>query len=198
MDRFLEKEEKNLLLKLLEVNKNAFWNVPLMKGAFRKASKKWHPDKGGNLQTMMLLNSLWQKYQEGVVELRNTEVCAAWLPDFWDITLLGFYGTKLKELIYKTPQCLTKGPTTCNCLCCLLRTQHKVLKLQLKQRCLFWGKCYCYHCFYVWFGLPQNWQTFDLWAQVLSHMPRALLQLESHALSKYFSPFPHKIFRLDA
>uniref|UniRef100_A0AAU6S4Z6 Large T antigen n=1 Tax=Eptesicus serotinus polyomavirus TaxID=3139987 RepID=A0AAU6S4Z6_9POLY len=74
MDRFLEKEEKAMLLKLLEVNNNCFYNIPIMKTAFRKASKKWHPDKGGNLPTMTLLNSLWQKYQEAVVELRNTEV----------------------------------------------------------------------------------------------------------------------------
>ncbi|BBG62002.1 small T antigen, partial [Pipistrellus pipistrellus polyomavirus 1] len=188
MDKFLEKEEKNLLVRLLEVNANSFYNLPIMKSAFRKASKKWHPDKGGNLETMTLLNSLWQKYQEGVVELRNTQVCAAWVTDVWDISCAIFYGPqKFKELVYKTPQCLIKGSTSCKCLCCVLSTQHALLKTELRKQCLFWGECFCLRCFATWFGLPPEWETLDLWAAVMSQMPRALLQLESTAFSKYNS-----------
>lgn len=94
MDKFLEKEEKNLLISLLEVNKNSFYNLPIMKQAYKKASKKLHPDKGGNLELMMMLNSLWQKYQEGVVDMRNTEVCAAWITDIWDVTCSFFLWAK--------------------------------------------------------------------------------------------------------
>lgn len=179
-----------MLLKLLEVNNNCFYNIPIMKTAFRKASKKWHPDKGGNLPTMTLLNSLWQKYQEAVVELRNTEVCAAWVTDLWDVPCSFFYGPqKFKELVYKTPQCLKRGPTTCKCLCCALTTQHALLKLHLCKKCLFWGECFCLHCFQSWYGLQFDWETLDLWAQVMAQMPRALLQLDSSALSKYISIF---------
>lgn len=158
-----------------------------MKSAFRKASKKWHPDKGGNLSTMTLLNSLWQKYQGAVVELRNTQVCAAWVTDLWDVSCSFFYGpNKFKELVYKTPQCLNIGPTTCKCLCCVLNTQHALLKLQLCKKCLFWGECYCLRCFTIWFGLPTEHSTFELWAQVMAQMPRALLQLEATVKSKYY------------
>lgn len=186
MDKFLEKEEKNLLISLLEVNKNSFYNLPIMKQAYKKASKKLHPDKGGNLELMMMLNSLWQKYQEGVVDMRNTEVCAAWITDIWDVTCSFFYGPKrFRELIYRTPQCLMKRCSNCNCLCCSLAAQHALLKSQLCKRCLIWGECFCLHCFSTWYGLPPEWDTLDLWAQVMAEMPRALLHLETTALSKY-------------
>ncbi|AFP94191.1 large T-antigen [Alphapolyomavirus sturnirae] len=74
MDKVLRKKEKKMLLSLLELNSNCFSNFPLMKQAYKRASKKLHPDKGGNNEKMMMLNSLWQKYQEGIIELRNTQV----------------------------------------------------------------------------------------------------------------------------
>ncbi|AGA82578.1 large T antigen [Otomops polyomavirus KY156] len=74
MDRLFEKSEKDKLLQMLGVGSNCFCNFPLMKQAYKKASKKFHPDKGGNNEQMMLLNSLWQKYQEGIIDMRNSEV----------------------------------------------------------------------------------------------------------------------------
>ncbi|AGA82573.1 large T antigen [Chaerephon polyomavirus 1] len=74
MDRILEKSEKETLLQLLELNSQCFCNFPIMRTAYKRASKKLHPDKGGSTQQMMLLNSLWQKYQEGIIDLRNTQV----------------------------------------------------------------------------------------------------------------------------
>uniref|UniRef100_A0AAU6S564 Large T antigen n=1 Tax=Plecotus auritus polyomavirus TaxID=3140010 RepID=A0AAU6S564_9POLY len=72
MEKILEKNEKKELIDLLEVSPHAFTNLPLMKKAYKKACKKLHPDKGGDNSRMMLLNSLWQKYQEGVLELRSS------------------------------------------------------------------------------------------------------------------------------
>ncbi|AFP94211.1 large T-antigen [bat polyomavirus 3b] len=74
MERMLEKEEKNQLLGLLELEPNCFFNFPIMRQAYKRASKKLHPDKGGDSEKMQLLNALWHKYREGVVELRNTQV----------------------------------------------------------------------------------------------------------------------------
>ncbi|AJA41156.1 large T antigen [Tadarida brasiliensis polyomavirus 2] len=74
MDRILERNERNDLIELLGVDSNCFSNFPIMRQAYKKASKKLHPDKGGDSEKMMLLNSLWQKYQEGLIDLRNTQV----------------------------------------------------------------------------------------------------------------------------
>ncbi|BAX01863.2 large T antigen [Miniopterus schreibersii polyomavirus 1] len=74
MDRLLEKKEREQLVELLEVHPQAFYNVPIMKTAFKKACKKWHPDKGGDTTKMTLLNSLWQRYQQGVIGLRSSQV----------------------------------------------------------------------------------------------------------------------------
>ncbi|AWD33740.1 large T antigen [Philantomba monticola polyomavirus 1] len=74
MDRLLQKEEKALLIKLLGISPTSFGNIPLMRDAYKRASKKYHPDKGGEGVEMTLLNSLWQRFQEGLLELRNPEV----------------------------------------------------------------------------------------------------------------------------
>nr|BCB97619.2 large T antigen [Bat polyomavirus] len=72
MERLLEREERTTLLELLGVNPQTFRNVPLMKQAFKRACRKHHPDKGGGPEKMVLLNSLWQKYQEAVLDMRST------------------------------------------------------------------------------------------------------------------------------
>ncbi|AFU25598.2 large T antigen [Piliocolobus rufomitratus polyomavirus 1] len=73
MERVLQKSEKTQLMELLGIPKYAFGNFPIMKTAYKRASKSLHPDKGGSTEKMMLLNSLWQKFQEGFIELRNSE-----------------------------------------------------------------------------------------------------------------------------
>ncbi|AFP94183.1 small t-antigen [bat polyomavirus 3a] len=178
MDKVLRKRERNLLLSLLELNSNCFSNFPLMKQAYKRASKRLHPDKGGNNEKMMLLNSLWQKYQEELIELRNTQVCGAYIEDLLDFSLDQLYANaQIKELMLKTPQCISKGPSTCTCITSMLITQHDTLKSVLVKRCLVWGECYCYFCFLLWHGLPNTWSSFETWAEIICKMPRALLQL---------------------
>ncbi|AJA41152.1 small T antigen [Tadarida brasiliensis polyomavirus 1] len=183
MDSLLEKHEREKLLQLLNLSPNCFSNFPIMKQAYKKASKRLHPDKGGNNEQMMLLNSLWHRYQEGLIDLRSSQVCVLGLTDLWDITLEEFYGERLKELLLKTPQCFQKGLSTCNCFCSRLNNQHEILKEVKKKKCLVWGECFCYFCFHLWYGLPHNWETFDLWASVIAQMPKSLLHLEA---SKYY------------
>ncbi|AJA41157.1 small T antigen [Tadarida brasiliensis polyomavirus 2] len=185
MDRILERNERNDLIELLGVDSNCFSNFPIMRQAYKKASKKLHPDKGGDSEKMMLLNSLWQKYQEGLIDLRNTQVCEASLLDLFDDSLEDTYEAHvLRELLLKTPQCLVKGPSTCRCISSLLINQHEILKAVLQKRCLVWGECYCYFCFLLWFGLPKNWETYEVWCAVICQMPKKLLQLS--ILSKYY------------
>ncbi|AWD33803.1 large T antigen [Tupaia glis polyomavirus 1] len=73
MDRVLEKSEKKELIKLLGIPAHSFGNIAVMKSAYKKVSKKYHPDKGGSGEVMMSLNSLWQKFQEGCLEIRHEE-----------------------------------------------------------------------------------------------------------------------------
>ncbi|AGA82577.1 small T antigen [Chaerephon polyomavirus 1] len=183
MDRILEKSEKETLLQLLELNSQCFCNFPIMRTAYKRASKKLHPDKGGSTQQMMLLNSLWQKYQEGIIDLRNTQVCAATMDDLNDVTLGEAYGCKFKDVMLKTPQCLVRGPNNCKCITSILYNQHILLKKLCLKPCLLWGECYCLFCFGLWYGLPLNWSTFEVWIAILEEVPKALLQLED--LSKY-------------
>ncbi|BBG62172.2 large T antigen [Scotophilus kuhlii polyomavirus 3] len=168
MDKYLEKEEKYQLISLLDVSPNAFTNIPLMRQAFKKACKKLHPDKGGDNAQMMLLNSLWQKYQDGVLEMRNDpQVCTTWM-DIWDFSLQDCHTVStLRDLMLKSPQCLSKGASSCNCIASKLIAQHDRYKLLLNKRCLVWGECFCIFCFALWYGLAPNWETFELWAAVV-------------------------------
>lgn len=185
MDKFLEKNEKQELLMLLDVSPNCFTNLPLMKQAYKRACKKLHPDKGGDNRQMMLLNCLWQKYQEGVLDLRSgPQVCPSWM-DIWDFSLQERYTPPvLRDLMLKSPQCLTRGGSNCNCIASLLISQHDKYKALLKKKCLIWGECFCIFCFTLWYGLANNWETFELWATIIAQMPKCLLHLN---LSKYFS-----------
>uniref|UniRef100_A0AAU6S569 Small T antigen n=1 Tax=Plecotus auritus polyomavirus TaxID=3140010 RepID=A0AAU6S569_9POLY len=191
MEKILEKNEKKELIDLLEVSPHAFTNLPLMKKAYKKACKKLHPDKGGDNSRMMLLNSLWQKYQEGVLELRSSpQVC--WM-DIWDFSLKETYTVPvLRDLMLKSPRCLSKGASSCNCVASLLITQHVKYKQLLHKKCLTWGECFCIFCFALWYGLANDWQTFELWATVISEMPKSLLHLN---ISKYCSFFLINFFK---
>ncbi|AHZ11646.1 large T antigen [New Jersey polyomavirus-2013] len=74
MEKVLEKSDKEMLIELLGIPRYAYGNFPIMKTAYKRASKIYHPDKGGSSEKMMLLNSLWQKFQEGLIEVRDSEV----------------------------------------------------------------------------------------------------------------------------
>uniref|UniRef100_A0AAU6S4Z2 DnaJ domain protein n=1 Tax=Myotis daubentonii polyomavirus TaxID=3139990 RepID=A0AAU6S4Z2_9POLY len=86
MENYLDRNEKQQLLQLLEVTTQSFNNIPIMKSAFKRACKKHHPDKGGDNSKMMLLNSLWHKYQEGVIHLRSFPEVRPGTMDLWDFS----------------------------------------------------------------------------------------------------------------
>nr|BCB97620.1 small T antigen [Bat polyomavirus] len=180
MERLLEREERTTLLELLGVNPQTFRNVPLMKQAFKRACRKHHPDKGGGPEKMVLLNSLWQKYQEAVLDMRSTPEVRATQMNFWDATLQDMYpAAMLREMMLKGPHCLVKRRNNCTCLASTLINQHlKYKKLKSKQ-CLVWGECFCIFCFTLWYGMASTWQTFEVWAQVIVELPYSLLQLTS-------------------
>ncbi|UYP65710.1 large tumor antigen [Eptesicus serotinus polyomavirus 1] len=71
MDQALNREEKDTLCELLGIPRKCYGNYPLMKSSFRQACLKFHPDKGGDEALMQRLNSLWQRFQQAVYQLRR-------------------------------------------------------------------------------------------------------------------------------
>ncbi|AHZ11647.1 alternative T antigen [New Jersey polyomavirus-2013] len=135
MEKVLEKSDKEMLIELLGIPRYAYGNFPIMKTAYKRASKIYHPDKGGSSEKMMLLNSLWQKFQEGLIEVRDSEVCQVSFSDCYDSSLLKCCSPKVfHELFLRSPQCLLKGPTSCSCITSCLYNQHRQIKLCGKKR----------------------------------------------------------------
>ncbi|BAX01865.1 small T antigen [Miniopterus schreibersii polyomavirus 1] len=182
MDRLLEKKEREQLVELLEVHPQAFYNVPIMKTAFKKACKKWHPDKGGDTTKMTLLNSLWQRYQQGVIGLRSSQVRPGQL-DIWDVCLEQTFSIpQLRDLMLKSPQCLVMAKSCCTCIASTLINQHLYIKKREGKKCLVWGECFCIFCFALWFGAAHTWETFELWAKIIAQLPKCLLLLHLSVL----------------
>ncbi|DAZ92358.1 TPA_asm: Large T antigen [Steenbok polyomavirus] len=61
MEKVLMREEAKELLGLLGLPHTCWGNVPLMKKKLAEARRKYHPDKGGDNETMARLNDLWAK-----------------------------------------------------------------------------------------------------------------------------------------
>ncbi|AWD33739.1 small T antigen [Philantomba monticola polyomavirus 1] len=179
MDRLLQKEEKALLIKLLGISPTSFGNIPLMRDAYKRASKKYHPDKGGEGVEMTLLNSLWQRFQEGLLELRNPEVCVAWFSDLLDITLIDVCGyTKFNNQFLRVPACLMPGQSTCCCITSQLLTQHALAK-KSGQRCQVWGQCFCYYCFCIWYGFKHCNNSIEWWKFTVGNTSNMILKIQT-------------------
>ncbi|AGA82588.1 large T antigen [Eidolon polyomavirus 1] len=71
MDTALTRVEKKKLCFLLDLPPQCYGNVPMMKSRYKRACLKLHPDKGGEDLLMKELNMLWQKFQEGIFNLRR-------------------------------------------------------------------------------------------------------------------------------
>ncbi|BAX01883.1 small T antigen [Miniopterus schreibersii polyomavirus 2] len=183
MDRLLERDERKQLVQLLEVTPQAYYNVSLMRTAFKRVCRKLHPDKGGDPRQMTLLNSLWQRYQEGVIRLRTTQVGVRKQLDIWDVCLEDCYSmSQLRDLMLKSPHCLVKAKSSCNCLASTLINQHFDIKKAQGKKCLVWGECLCIFCFTLWFGCSPTWETFELWAKTVATLPRCMLLLKQSLL----------------
>uniref|UniRef100_A0AAU6S4Y8 DNA 3'-5' helicase n=1 Tax=Myotis daubentonii polyomavirus TaxID=3139990 RepID=A0AAU6S4Y8_9POLY len=146
---------------------------------------------------MMLLNSLWHKYQEGVIHLRSFPEVRPGTMDLWDFSLEDCYSLPvLKDLMLKGPHCLCNRVSVCSCITSSLINQHHKLKERCNKKCLVWGECFCIFCFTLWYGMAYNWETFEVWAATISQMPKSLLLLN---FSKYisFSLSLHLVLKLN-
>ncbi|BAQ55564.1 large T antigen [bat polyomavirus 5b1] len=64
MDKFMDREELRELCELLQIPPHCYGNLPMMKINYKKMSKIYHPDKGGDAEKMKRMNELWQKLQD--------------------------------------------------------------------------------------------------------------------------------------
>ncbi|ADV15634.1 small T antigen protein [Human polyomavirus IPPyV] len=183
MDQTLSLEERNELMDLLQLTRAAWGNLSLMKKAYKTVSKIYHPDKGGNPEKMQRLNELFQKLQVTLLEIRSncgsSSSQVAWY--FWDEnfrTLGAFLGEKFNQrIIGGYPDCITYNKPSCCCIVCLLKQQHKSTKINKKKPCLVWGECFCYKCYLLWFGFPEDFTSFNYWTLLMRNMDLSLLRL---------------------
>ncbi|UYR20763.1 small tumor antigen [Myotis daubentonii polyomavirus 1] len=184
MDSALTHREKKELCRLLELPRHCYGNYPMMRDRYRSACLRLHPDKGGDLEAMTLLNSLWQKFTAAVYEMRRQfptldEVSA---PTFFeqDFPTLGDrMRGGLKLFFWRGPNCfkMNTSQSMCVCICCRLHRQHYSFKLLSEKNCLVWGECFCLSCFLLWFGFPLTWECIEEWQKIIEHTDFRLLHL---------------------
>lgn len=164
MDKVLNREESLQLMDLLGLERSAWGNIPLMRKAYLKKCKEFHPDKGGDEEKMKKMNTLYKKMEDGVKYAHQPD-----FGGFWDATEV--FASSINpgvDAIYckQWPECAKKMSTNCICLLCLLRMKHENRKLYRKDP-LVWVDCYCFDCFRMWFGLDLCEGTLLLWCDII-------------------------------
>nr|ABI94705.1 large T [Betapolyomavirus hominis] len=88
MDKVLNREESMELMDLLGLERAAWGNLPLMRKAYLRKCKEFHPDKGGDEDKMKRMNTLYKKMEQ--------DVKVAHQPDFgtWSSSEVPTYGTE--------------------------------------------------------------------------------------------------------
>ncbi|ASU50442.1 small t antigen [Sorex minutus polyomavirus 1] len=183
MDRIFTSADRQLLISLLRISGDTFGNVPAMARAYKLAAKRLHPDKGGNEADMKKLNELWNKFKDEIYRMREVKPCVNPV-----ITCIVLGTCSIFALIRNTAQCMQNLLRCCTCICCLLFKQHRELKITYRRRCNVWGECYCFFCYYTWFGVNCSLNAFTEWLILLKHLDWRLLKISSaelDSLGKY-------------
>ncbi|DAZ92359.1 TPA_asm: Small T antigen [Steenbok polyomavirus] len=171
MEKVLMREEAKELLGLLGLPHTCWGNVPLMKKKLAEARRKYHPDKGGDNETMARLNDLWAKAAANLEQVHASDpgFFAGPVSFFWDCdfpTLGEMMGPLWKGKLLQTSHCWIFGLRGCGCITCTLYRKHKK-RAKAERRPLTWGSCYCFNCYLVWFGLHRSLTAHFWWSCVL-------------------------------
>ncbi|BAQ55565.1 small t antigen [bat polyomavirus 5b1] len=178
MDKFMDREELRELCELLQIPPHCYGNLPMMKINYKKMSKIYHPDKGGDAEKMKRMNELWQKLQDGVCNARDEGPVSRWFWEYEAMTLHEFLGPDFQTRFCKSyPCCAFTAKEFCMCVCCLLNKQHKIYKVKKEKKCLVWGDCFCYRCYLLWFGFTHTEESFHWWAMILAETELKILNL---------------------
>ncbi|ABN09926.1 large T antigen [KI polyomavirus Stockholm 350] len=90
MDKTLSREEAKQLMQLLCLDMSCWGNLPLMRRQYLVKCKEYHPDKGGNEESMKLLNSLYLKLQDSVSSVHDLNEEE---DNIWQSSQIPTYGT---------------------------------------------------------------------------------------------------------
>ncbi|AJI42786.1 small T-antigen [Anubis baboon polyomavirus] len=172
MDKVLNREESMELMDLLGLERAAWGNLPLMRKAYLKKCKEFHPDKGGDEDKMKRMNTLYKKMEQ--------DVKVAHQPDFgaWHSSEVGSDFPPCPDTLYckDWPLCATKPSANCPCMLCQLRNRHAYRKF-LRRDPLVWIDCYCFDCFRQWFGLDLTEEAVHWWSHIIGETPYRDLKL---------------------
>lgn len=155
----------------------ACWgNLPLIQHKVRMASKKYHPDKGGDPEKMQRLNVLKEKLDATLRDQMSSS--PTWhfseKVSFWTIPLTvgEFCGPDFhKKKVWDFHLCVKQGMISCKCLHCLLKKQHHLKVEEQLGKPTIWGHCWCYSCYLLWFGLPVDPESFMWWTHIIYQTP---------------------------
>ncbi|SOH95724.1 small t antigen [Betapolyomavirus hominis] len=172
MDKVLNREESMELMDLLGLERAAWGNLPLMRKAYLRKCKEFHPDKGGDEDKMKRMNTLYKKMEQ--------DVKVAHQPDFgtWSSSEVCADFPLCPDTLYckDWPICSKKPSVHCPCMLCQLRLRHLNRKF-LRKEPLVWIDCYCIDCFTQWFGLDLTEETLQWWVQIIGETPFRDLKL---------------------
>ncbi|BAX01895.1 small T antigen [Rousettus aegyptiacus polyomavirus 1] len=164
MDTGLTREESQTLLQLLNLGPESYGNWGLMRKAFLSKCKELHPDKGGDPEKAKLLISLYKKLEANVTTLNPEESFST-----SEVGETNFF------MYLKDWRECNMGYKECYCLFCL--TRHKHRHRDHKDKPLFWGSCYCFKCFCLWFGMEWSYKSFLDWKEIVGQLPYNHLNL---------------------
>nr|BEP33026.1 small T antigen [KI polyomavirus Stockholm 350] len=178
MDKTLSREEAKQLMQLLCLDMSCWGNLPLMRRQYLVKCKEYHPDKGGNEESMKLLNSLYLKLQDSVSSVHdlNEEEDNIWQSSqvyCKDLCCNKFrlvnaiYGEYYEAYIMKQwDVCIHGYNHECQCIHCILSKYHKE-KYKIYRKPPVWIECYCYKCYRECFFFPISMQTFFFWKVII-------------------------------
>lgn len=176
MDKLLSRDEVKELMQLIGLSMSNWGNLPLIQHKVREASRKHHPDKGGDPQKMQRLNVLKDKLTATLRDQSSGNPIWHFSSDevsFWDLQLTvgEFLGVEFsRKKLWNFEMCVMQGLRACCCLHCLLRRKHKKLAKQMakdQKGPLVWGHCWCFQCYLQWFGEDKNTESFEWWTQII-------------------------------
>nr|BBK68900.1 small T antigen [Human polyomavirus 7]BBK68914.1 small T antigen [Human polyomavirus 7]BBK68930.1 small T antigen [Human polyomavirus 7]BBK68934.1 small T antigen [Human polyomavirus 7] len=186
MDKLLGRDEVKELMELIGLNMACWGNLPLIQHKVRLASKKYHPDKGGDPQKMQRLNVLKDKLQATLRDQRSGSPMWHYSSDevsFWDIelTLGEFLGPEFnRKKVWNYNLCVVQGLRACCCIHCILKRKHKKKAKEYAKDHrgpLSWGKCWCFDCYLDWFGVERSEESFMWWSHIIFQTPMDVLNL---------------------
>ncbi|QMP82844.1 large T antigen [Rabbit polyomavirus] len=91
MDQTLTRNESKELMQLLELQMDAWGNMPLMKRQYLQKCKVFHPDKGGDENKMKRLTELWDKLCTTLQEVHTQNVEE---DNVYNVSEMPTYGTE--------------------------------------------------------------------------------------------------------